>query len=97
MIHVIGVLGATISFVLWLPQARSTWRARRDPRALSAISVWTQLLVALNAVVWFVYAGLLGEFWVGAPGIVNLPLALLTVYLVLRARRVQRALPPQTI
>lgn len=83
----LGLLASVISFVLFLPQAVSTWQHRRDPRAMAALSIWTQLLIICNATTWFAYAALTSAFWVGAPGFVNLPLAIVTLSLILRARR----------
>ncbi len=83
----LGFIGSLISFILWIPQPRMVWLVRKDPHALRGISMTTQFLVMINATVWFIYAGVLGEFWVGAAGIVNFPLAVLTVTLLVKARR----------
>lgn len=83
---VLGFFGTLISFILWIPQARAVWRSRKDPHALRAVSISTQLLVVINASIWFIYAYVLKEFWVGAAGFINMPLAFLTIYLLLKAR-----------
>jgi len=83
----LGFIGSLISFILWIPQARKVWIVRKDPHALRGISMATQFLVMINATVWFIYAAVLEEFWVGAAGIVNFPLAVLTVALLIKARR----------
>lgn len=85
--QVIGATMSVISFVLWLPQARLVWTNRHDAAALSGVSVGTQVLVLVNAIGWAVYGLLTGAIWVGAPGIVNAPLSIATIYLVLRSRR----------
>lgn len=87
MENLLGFVAASISFVMWLPQARATWRHRHNPVELAAISLGTQFLVLVNATVWAIYAVLTEAYWSGAPGLVNLPLALLNIYLVLSARR----------
>ena len=87
MAGILGFVGSFISFILFIPQARTVWRQRHDPHALRGASLGTQFIVIANALVWFAYAYVLGEFWVGAAGFVNLPLALFTIALILRARR----------
>lgn len=87
MENFLGMFGATISFVLWLPQALLVWRQRENPAALAGVSLGTQVLIVVNATVWGLYAYVTGAFWSGAPGIVNLPLALLTGFFVLRAKK----------
>lgn len=82
----IGIVASTIAFVMFVPQAVRVWRARNDPHALVGISLSTQFLVLGNATIWGVYAVLLSEFWVGAPGIINAPLALTVIVLVVRSR-----------
>lgn len=85
--HIVGFTASVVAFVLWLPQARLTLRLRHSPRALSGISLGTQSLLAFNALLWFGYGFLEQAFWIAAPGFINLPLACLTIGLVLRARR----------
>lgn len=84
--EVIGFLASIISFTIFLPQALRTWRVRNDPIALAGISTGTQLLILANATLWGVYALLTGAFWVGAPGLLNAPLAALTIFLIHRSR-----------
>lgn len=88
LVEAIGFLAAIVSFVIFLPQALRTWRVRRDPIALAGISIGTQWLILCNATLWGAYAFLTEAFWVGAPGILNAPLAIFTIFLVLRARSV---------
>lgn len=85
--NALGFAMSVISFVLWLPQARLVWKNRRDPHALAGVSVVTQWLVLTNAIGWALYGVLTGAFWVGAPGIVNGPLAVMTTILVRHSRR----------
>lgn len=87
MTTILGALGAVISFILWLPQAKTTWLNRKNIEALAGISIGTQLLVIINAAIWGLYAFYLNEFWVGAAGLINGPLAVATVVLVWRARK----------
>lgn len=83
----LGFLGSLISFILWIPQARKVWLVRKDVYALRGISMATQFLVMANATVWFVYAAVVQQFWVGAAGLVNFPLAVFTVAVLARARK----------
>lgn len=83
----IGFLSAVISFVLFLPQASLTWTNRGNPEALRSVSAGTQYLILCNAILWGVYAMLTEAFWVGAPGLVNAPLAVVTLVLLHRSRR----------
>lgn len=77
---------ALISFVLWLPQARLIWKNRKNAEALQGVSRGTQLLVLVNATGWGLYAYLTEAFWVGAPGLINGPLAVYTLIILQRAR-----------
>lgn len=70
-----------------IPQARLTWLNRGNPEKLEAISLGTQYAVVCNALLWGIYAVLTEAWWAGAPGIINLPLALGTIYLVKKASK----------
>ena len=82
----IGFVASVISLVLWWPQAARVWRHRHDGGQLGGVSISTQVLLLGNAALWGAYAVVTGSFWVGAPGLVNVPLALLTIALVRRSR-----------
>lgn len=83
---VLGMTASTIAFVMFVPQAVRVWRTRHDAHALLGLSLSTQFLILANATIWGVYALKLGEFWVGAPGIINAPLALTVIALTVRSR-----------
>lgn len=87
IVDIIGATASVISFVMMWPQALRIWAARHDPVILAGASAGTQLLVLLNAGLWGAYALLTGAFWVGAPGLVNAPVALACLVLMHRARR----------
>lgn len=74
--NIIGAIAATTSITLFIPQAVTTWKNRKNPQALAGISVGTQVLVATNALAWFILGWLEENFWISAPGLLNLPLAL---------------------
>lgn len=87
MADFIGLLASMMSFILFLPAAKKVWENRNDPHALKGASVGMNLLIVLNALLWALYGFLTHAFWVAAPGIVNLPLALFSVYLILKGRK----------
>ena len=94
--EVIGFTASVISFAMWRPQAVQVWRGRRDAHALAGVSIQTQWLLAANAVLWLLYAILTQAFWVGAPSLVNLPLALVTIAILRRVRRPARTADART-
>ncbi|WP_421732711.1 hypothetical protein [Cellulomonas sp.] len=85
-VELVGFVASVLSLVLWWPQAVRVWRLRHDGSGLGGVSIPTQVLLLANAALWAVYAVLTGSFWVGAPGLVNAPLALSTIVLVRRSR-----------
>lgn len=87
LVNTIGFLASCLSFILWMPQALIVWRARTNPIVLSGVSKATQFFVLANASLWGFYAVLTASFWVGAPGLINAPLALMTLVLLFRAKK----------
>ena len=83
----LGLAASIVSLVLWWPQALLVWRSRSVPGELRAVSVSSQVLLLVNAVLWGGYAVATQSWWVGAPGLVNAPLALLTMRILLRSRQ----------
>lgn len=71
---------------MFIPAARKVWMNRKDPHALKGVSIGMNILIVVNATLWFLYGYLTGAFWVAAPGFVNLPLAVITIFLVFRSR-----------
>ncbi|NMR21384.1 hypothetical protein [Cellulomonas fimi] len=62
------------------------WKLRRSAERLEGVSIPTQVTVLLNAALWGAYSVLTDAFWVGAAGLVNAPLAVLTIVVVRRSR-----------
>ena len=87
LVGAVGLMASVTAFVLFLPQALLTWRRRGDVEALRGVALGTQVVLLANAGLWGVYGVLTGAFWVAAPGLLNAPLAVLTIALVLRSRR----------
>jgi uncharacterized protein with PQ loop repeat len=85
----IGAVMSVISFILWLPQAKLVWKNRNNPPALTGISNTTQVLVLVNAIGWGLYGFLTNSFWVGAPGLVNGPLAILILVILNRKQKTE--------
>lgn len=83
----IGAIGTAVSTVMFIPQMLRVWRHRSSPDALLGVSLTAQAFVLANACVWFIYGGVTKQFWPAAPGLVSLQVALVTVVMVLRARR----------
>ena len=48
----------------------------------------SQVLLLANAVLWAWYAVLTSAYWVGVPSVLNFPLGCVTLFLLVRARRV---------
>jgi hypothetical protein len=83
----VGFLASAGSLSLWWPQAVRLWRQRRDPLALRGISIPTQVVLLATESLWATYAVLTGSLWVGAPAVVNIPLSILALVVLRRARR----------
>ena len=86
-IETLGFAASVVSFVLWWPQAMRVWQGRRSGAHLSGVSISSQALLLVNAALWGAYAIITGSLWVGAPGVVNGPLAIVTIVILHRARR----------
>ena len=86
-LEIVGLIASLVSFVLWWPQAALVWRCRRHGEQLRGVSTSSQLLLLVNAGLWGAYAVGTGSLWVGAPGLVNGPLAIATIILLKHARR----------
>jgi uncharacterized protein with PQ loop repeat len=83
----IGMMASLTSFLLWLPQGSRVWKARHDLSQLQGIALSTQVISLVGNVLWAAYAVGIGSFWLGAPSVVNGPIALATIVIVRRAQR----------
>jgi uncharacterized protein with PQ loop repeat len=79
----IAMLASLTSFLLWLPQGARVWKHRHDPSRLAGIAMSTQVIALAGNLLWGVYALAIDSFWLGAPAVVNGPIAIGTI-LVLR-------------
>lgn len=90
----IGMMASLTSFLLWLPQGARVWKHRRDPSQLGGIAVSTQVIALAGNLLWGVYALLIDSFWLGAPALVNGPIAIGSIVVLRRGtRRARTALP----
>src|SRR6478735_2164957 len=96
-IQLLGFIASLMSFVLWWPQAALVWRCRRQGEQLTGVSTSSQLLLLMNACLWGAYAVVTGSLWVGAPGLINGPLAIVTIVLLRRARQQLRHRPSESL
>ncbi|WP_168220066.1 MULTISPECIES: hypothetical protein [unclassified Salinibacterium] len=87
VVNALGFIGTAFSILMWIPQARITWGARNDPARLAGISETTQWLLTGSYLVWGVYGVLAGSLWIAAPSVVALPIAIASVVIVRRGRR----------
>lgn len=85
--EVAGFLASITGFLVWVPQARRVWRDRHDPVKLSGVAVQTQALSLAGNVLWGIYAIGIGSFWLGAPSVVNIPIAVMTILVVRRSQK----------
>lgn len=83
----IGLMASLTSFLLWIPQGTRVWKARRTPEELRGIALSTQVISLAGSALWLAYAVLIGSFWLGAPVVVNGPIAIMTLVVLARGRR----------
>lgn len=81
MTDFIGAIANMSSLILWLPQAMTTYNNRRDREALKGISYGTQIMAAINTILWCIYGFLISSLWLPMGTIIVLPLALWTLWL----------------
>jgi uncharacterized protein with PQ loop repeat len=89
-LNLLGFAATGFSIFMWVPQARTTWKNRNDPFRLAGISETTQWLTMIGYLLWGLFGVLSASYWVAAPSAVAFPLALATIFVVRRGRR----LPP---
>lgn len=87
VINAIGFTATGFSILMWLPQARTTWQSRNNAVRLAGISETTQWLLVGGYLLWSAFGLLSGSLWVAAPSVVALPVAMATIVLIHRGRR----------
>jgi uncharacterized protein with PQ loop repeat len=91
LLDLLGFAATAFSVCMWIPQARTTWLNRNDPIRLAGVSETTQWLMMIGYLLWGLFGVLSESLWVAAPSMVSIPLALATILVVRRGRRL-----PQT-
>ena len=87
VINAIGFTATGFSILMWLPQARTTWQGRNNAVRLAGISETTQWLLVGGYLLWSAFGLLSGSLWVAAPSVVALPVAMATIVVIHRGRR----------
>ncbi|MBP1047113.1 hypothetical protein I6N96_12600 [Enterococcus sp. BWM-S5] len=87
IINILGAIANLTSLILWVPQAKTTWKNRNNIQALSGVSIATQIIVAINTILWCVYGLLISNIWLPLGTIIILPLATLTIFLKLKSTK----------
>lgn len=86
VVNALGFVATSFSIVMWIPQARTTWRNRNHPIRLAGVSETTQWLSMIGYLLWGVFGVLIGSVWVAAPSLVSFPLSIATIVIVRRGR-----------
>lgn len=81
MTDFVGLIANISSLILWLPQAKTTYANRKDREALKGISYGTQIIAAINTLLWCIYGFMMHSIWLSMGTLVILPLALWTIWL----------------
>ena len=81
MTDFVGLIANISSLILWLPQAKTTYANRKDREALKGISYGTQIIAAINTLLWCVYGFMMHSIWLSMGTLVILPLTLWTIWL----------------
>lgn len=87
LVEIAGFSGSMMAFLIFVPQALKTIKNRHNYKEIQeTISKGSQWFLVCNATLWGYYAIGTEAFWVGAPGIVNMPLAILSLIYLYRAK-----------
>lgn len=87
--NILVILANLTSIILWLPQAKTTWKYRREPEALKAISYGTLIMAGLNTTFWGVYGLIIQNYGLAFATILILPTTLFTLFLKFNTRKLQ--------
>lgn len=86
-INIIGFVATFSAFIIFVPQAISTWKYRDDPHALEGVSLGTQVLVLASAVLWILYGWYMNAIWVAVHESLAIPTSLFIMYQVIKSRK----------
>ncbi|MEX1078317.1 MAG: hypothetical protein WED09_04335 [Homoserinimonas sp.] len=87
VLNALGFAATGFSLLMWIPQARTTWLNRDDSLKLAGVSEATQWLMMVGYLLWGLFGVLSSSLWVAAPSVISIPLALGTIVVVRRGRR----------
>jgi len=90
-LNALGFAATGFSVLMWLPQARTTWLNRNDAIKLAGVSEATQWMLLAGYLLWGLFGVLSESLWVAAPSVVAMPIALATIVLIHRGRRLAPA------
>jgi uncharacterized protein with PQ loop repeat len=91
VLNALGFTATGFSLLMWIPQARTTWLNRNDALKLAGVSEATQWLLMIGYLLWGLFGVLSDSLWVAAPSVISIPLALGTIIVVHRGRRLAPA------
>lgn len=86
-LNALGFAATGFSILMWIPQARTTWLNRNDATRLAGVSEATQWMLVIGYLLWGLFGVLSESLWVAAPSAVAIPIALATIMLIHRGRR----------
>lgn len=91
VLNALGFTATGFSLLMWIPQARTTWLNRNDALKLAGVSEATQWLLMIGYLLWGLFGILSNSLWVAAPSAISIPLAVATIVIVRRGRRLAPA------
>lgn len=85
-VEMVGIAAAIMTVGIYLPQMVRAWRLRDDVRALAGLSLYSIGASIIEFALWIVYCLAEDAPWGAYPYFFVLPMALVTLFLVFRAR-----------
>lgn len=86
-----GALGSITSVIMPAPQAIKVFRMRQNRMRITGISLVSQSILIVNAVLWLIYGLLAKDWWVMTPSLICGPIAIYVSIAVWRASQVKQA------
>lgn len=82
LVIIANIVAPLVSMGKLAPQAFKTWQKRKDTQALEGLSITTQWLVILSAVLWIILGVNLGSITVWLPTILQLSFSVMIITLI---------------
>lgn len=95
-VEILGYVAAVVEIIMGVPQAWQSFRQRKDDAALAGVSLPGTTLMLAHALIWCIYAVLIGNAPIFLAHIVSVPVFAATVYFVLRSRLRSKAFLAKT-